>query len=469
VIRLAAVACWLALPALLAGCGGSAAPAKRPPRRSGAASSVGAEVRVVTLKGADGPGPRRYDHVRVVEVGPASAEHVLVLEPGTSEGAGALVPDAIDLVRRLDGWQVWAVDRRENLLEDDTVLDRARAGKVGGRQLFDYYAGWLGGSAVAPHYQPPADWELGFARRWGMRVAIEDLRRVLQAAREGGRRVVLGGHSLGGWIATAYASWDFGGRAGARDLDGLVLIDGASGGRAPSRADARRQLAELAHDSPFVHVAGAQLPWIAGALASVSATLALREPDAPSLLQAWDLLPATIKPRVPVTNEAMFGYSIDTDTGPRALAGGQAHLGGLAREGSPRGFDDGGYATVARAARALSGVPGSDGAAWFHPRRLTIDANAVAGGVPNPAQRVLGVEATHGDAVRIPIYALETSFLKGRILSAARALAARARLPRKKLTLVDRSATYAHSDPLYDDLQDNDFLRTVVPFLNAIG
>ena len=38
----------------------------------------------------------------------------------------------------------------------------------------------------------------------------------------------MGGHSLGGSIATAYATWDFNGRPGGRDLSGLVLIDGAS-------------------------------------------------------------------------------------------------------------------------------------------------------------------------------------------------------------------------------------------------
>ena len=47
------------------------------------------------------------------------------------------------------------------------------------------------------------------------------------AARAGGRRkVILGGHSLGASTAVAYASWGFGRRAGFRDVDGLVLIDG---------------------------------------------------------------------------------------------------------------------------------------------------------------------------------------------------------------------------------------------------
>ena len=40
---------------------------------------------------------------------------------------------------------------------------------------------------------------------------------------------MLGGHSLGGSITTAYATWDFGGRPGARGLSGLVFIDGGSG------------------------------------------------------------------------------------------------------------------------------------------------------------------------------------------------------------------------------------------------
>ena len=41
------------------------------------------------------------------------------------------------------GWQVWAVERRENLLEDHSMLDRAKHGDLTGQQLFDYYLGWL--------------------------------------------------------------------------------------------------------------------------------------------------------------------------------------------------------------------------------------------------------------------------------------------------------------------------------------
>ena len=61
-----------------------------------------------------------------------------------------------------------------------------------------------------------------------MNVEIEDLHRVVGRRREHGRRVVLGGHSLGGSITTAYATWDFNGKPGAKDLAGLVYIDGGS-------------------------------------------------------------------------------------------------------------------------------------------------------------------------------------------------------------------------------------------------
>ena len=52
--------------------------------------------------------------------------------------------------------------------------------------------------------------------------------------------------------------------------------------------------------------------------------------------------------------------------------------------------------------------------------------------------------------------------------SARRALARRSGLPATKLDLVDRDASSAHADPLFDVPAHNDFLRTVVPFLERI-
>ena len=298
-----------------------------------------------------------------------------------------------------------------------------------------------------------------------MRVAVGDLRHVVRAARRGGRKVVLGGHSLGGTITTAYASWDFGGRAGARDLDGLVFIDGGSSRTALGAEQAREQVAALQTGSPFNDLVGLGLPWAAGVFGAAGATLALKAPDERSTFQDWPLAPAALKPPVPVTNAAEFGFAIDVDTGPANLALVQAHLGGLEPAGDPRGWSDaGGRASLRRVARAVSGIPRVDGFAWYHPRRLSLDAGAVAGGVANPAQRVLGVRATH--RVKLPIYAFETSLGKGRVLTAARALARRGDV--RRVTLVDRSAQDAHCDPIFDDPDRNAFVRTVVPFLRGL-
>ena len=46
-------------------------------------------------------------------------------------------------------------------------------------------------------------------RDWGLKLALEDLRAVVKRARRGGRKVILGGHSLGASMAVAYAAWDF--------------------------------------------------------------------------------------------------------------------------------------------------------------------------------------------------------------------------------------------------------------------
>jgi hypothetical protein len=112
-------------------------------------------------------------------------------------------------------------------------------------------------------------------------------------------------------------------------------------------------------------------------------------------------------------------------------------------------------------------IRGIDGSAWYHPRRLSLDGQAVAGGVRNPAQKVLGVRATHGDDVHLPIYAIETSLGAGRVLRGANALARRSHV-RKRLVLVDRHATYDHIDPLSALPGKNAFLHTVVPFLRRL-
>jgi Alpha/beta hydrolase family len=432
----------------------------------GAAAAPASADRVFTVSGADAPGPARYDRIRVIEQGPRRADSVLVLVPGTSAGAAYFRPVAADIVKRLKGWRVWSVDRRENRLEDHSALDRALARQITPRDLFRYYLEWLGDSSIAQHFQPVADADVPYARRWGMGVAIRDLRHVIRAARRGGHRVVLGGHSLGGTITVAYATWDFGGRPGAKDLDGLVLIDGGSSRSATlTRKAAREQLAELQKGSPWLDLTGAGLPWSAGVFNLVGSTAARIDPDAPAVLGGWPLLPANLRPPVPATNAGGYGYAFDHDTSPDSLSLIHMHIGSLAASGDPRPWVDGELGTVQRAATMFSGVRGIDGTAWYHPIRLSIDGGAVNGGVRNRAQNVLGVRATHGDDLDVPVYAIETSLGAGRVLKGARALARRSHVRAK---LVDRHRTYDHIDPLSALPGKNAFLKTVIPFLRNL-
>jgi hypothetical protein len=431
-----------------------------------AAAPTASADRVFTVHGAPAPGPARYDRIRVIEQGPRHARNVLVLVPGTSAGATYFHPIAHDIVNRLKGWRVWSVDRRENLLEDHSVLDRTLAGTQSLDDLFRYYLEWLTDPSITTHFQPVADASVPYARRWGMGVAIRDLRNVIKAARRGGNRVVLGGHSLGGTITVAYATWDFHGRAGARDLSGLVLIDGGSGGTPPTRAGAEQGLADLKTGSPFLDVVGLGLPWSAGAFNLVGSTAARLRPNARAVLTGWPGLPADLRPPVTVTNAGGYGYALDHDTSPAGLTLVHMHIGHLAAAGDPRPWVDGDLGTVARAATMFSGIRGIDGTAWYHPRRLSLDGGAVAGGVRNPAQKVLGVRATHGRDVHVPIYAIETSLGAGRVLKGAKALARRSHVRRVKL--VDRHRTYDHIDPLSASPAKNAFLKTVIPFLRRV-
>ena len=438
-----------------------------------AAPSAGAApTRFEWLKGYDAPQtPAQYDKVGVLQTGSRKAKNVLVMIPGTSAGAAYFAPLAQHVVEASPGWQVWSVERRENLLEDHSVADAAKAGRATPQRLFDFYLGGLSNPAVSPKYQAPTDASVGFGREWGMRVAVEDLRRVVREARERGGRVVLGGHSLGGTITTAYATWDFDGRAGGRDLAGLVLMDGASRTEAVTPEAARTSLFQLGAGTPWLSIGGIPAP-LAGLFNIVGSGLAKLAPQEPSILQAWPLLPSFLNAPVRVTNEAGYGFALDSETSPSSLALVQVHGGRLADAGDPRPWEgDGELSPIQRVADAFfgTGLRGRDGTAWFHPRRLTIDAGAVGNGNANPAQDVLDVRATHGaDLGRLRIYAFAAALGNRRVLQAARALAAQSRIPSDRLTLVNRSDGYTHIDPV-TAFPDNDFVTNLTRFLGRIA
>jgi pimeloyl-ACP methyl ester carboxylesterase len=439
----------------------------------GSASTLGRPLGVTWMQGFSAPGtPAKYDKVGVIKVGPSSAKNVLVLEPGTSAGSAYFVPLAKWIVSKTPGWQVWSVERRENLLEDQSELNLFKEGKATATQLFDYYLGFLKNPSISDHFKLIANSTVEYAKQWGMNVAVQDLHRVITAAKRLGGKVVLGGHSLGGSVVTAYATWDFNGHAGADDLAGLVYIDGGSDPVALSAEDATAELQALDVPSatPWLAFGGIAAPF-AGIFNATGSAAALLDPNAPSLGQTSGLLPADIVPPVPVTNLGQYGYALNAATSPLSLLAAQAHLGaGLSASGGWNGA--GALTPITRFATMFSGYPmkNVDGTEWYFPQRLTDDTGAVDNGNANPAQSILDVHATMGHSLPrdLRIYAFGARLGGEGVLEDARILAGQSHIPLKNLTLVNRQSTYSHNDPA-GAYPNNVFFDHLVPFLKKIS
>ncbi len=458
----------LCLVMLLSGCGSSST--------SGTpTSSSSAPLHVTWMNGFAAPGtPARFNKVGILKVGPSNAKNVLVLEPGTSAGSAYFVPLAKWIVSKTSGWQIWSVERRENLLEDQSELDLYKEHKVTTTQLFNYYLGYLKDPSVPHHFQSIPNSSVEFASQWGMNVAVQDLHVVVEAAKELGGHVVLGGHSLGGSVVTAYATWDFGGRAGADDLSGLVYIDGASSPSPMSTQAATQDLQALdvPGASPWLSFGGITAPY-AGLFEATGSASAYQDPNAPSLGQTSGLLPSDIVPPVRVTNLGQYGYALNVATSPPSLVAAQGHLGqGIAAAGPVHGWNGSGALTpIDRFATMFSGegIQGVDGTEWYFPQRLTDDTGAVANGNANPAQGVLGVDATMGHALpkNLLIYAFGAHLGGQAVLDATTALAQQSGIPMTNLTLVNRQSTYAHNDPA-GAYPNNVFFDDLMPFLEKV-
>jgi hypothetical protein len=426
--------------------------------------------RTVTVRGVPAAGPAKYDKVFVTKIGPASAKTVLVLMPGYAGGAGDFTFVGRDLVERVDGLQVWSVDRRSQALEDTSMFDRALRGQATLQEAFDYYLGWITNpQQPGPRFTPPSSDSLRFASEWGLPTALGDLHNVIRSARRQGKRVILGGHSLGASMTTIYATWDFGGRPGYRFVDGLVLIDGGTLGtfaRVPSPAQLRRRLAEVRRQ-PFADIVGVGLPWAQGVFAGLGGLFAHRAPTERSPFFDYGLLPAQFKPPVPATNRAFLGHAFDQSTSPKSL--GLIHLraGGLAPTGDPRDWQDGEVSPIARVAEFWAASP-VNGIEWYFPQRLAIDVDSAHDLERNRASRTLRLRTWHLRDVDVPLYAFQTDLTEGRVLRGARRFITRSRVRRRESTLVDRGTSTSHLDPLTAAPGTNDFLKTVVPFLRRV-
>ena len=197
---------------------------------------------------------------------------------------------------------------------------------------------------------------------------------MVKRARRGGRKVILGGHSLGASMAVAYAAWDFKGRAGFRDLSGLVLIDGGLLGTLapPSLADVKQRIAALRRATRSSTCSASACRGRPASSPTSRACTRRCAPDARATFVDYPAIPAALKAPVPATNEGALGYAFDESTSPAVLSLIHVRAGALAPSGDPRPWQNGEVTPIENVAKLFGRSP-VDAGEWYFPQRLSLD------------------------------------------------------------------------------------------------
>ena len=217
-------------------------------------------------KACDSLGYLRFRHRRAPKDA-KRADAVVTLIPGFLGGASSFDQVARNVVRdaarRKRFVEVWAIDRRANCMEDHTGVDAA-ARERDPMLAYRYY--WGGEEVDGKRFAGFASaQEAAFIGSFGLARTMRDWHKVVTTSLPGQRRrerkLVCGGHSLGGPLTAAFASWDFDGDpaterdAGFRQCAGLVGLDttlSLGGGSGPGPAGLTGDAVGAA--SPFVDV-----------------------------------------------------------------------------------------------------------------------------------------------------------------------------------------------------------------------
>lgn len=383
---------------------------------------------------------------------------VIVAVPGFLGGAGSFDGLARALVKRsvTEGQpvEVWAVDRRSNLLEDLRGMDAADAMNDPeiARAYYISRSVTVNGQRFAGYLAPAAE-SIAYMSEWGLPTLVNDLRAVIERAGMGRSRVVLAGHSLGASIAEAYAAWRFSDDVRGYDtIAGLALIDGVAGGAsvteqqyymggapAPGGLGASQGITALRAQGPYYFA----LPLLgvqAVVIAEIVARRALAAPDAVVTDTRRDELFRTLLnlDRVPpLTNAAAFGFAFDGDSCSLSFAAMNVGtpIGPTRRTASVLGpmitvpsdtmmtyrWTDAPMSAPAEPTPLRSAALGwaatpTNFAEWYFPSRLPLDVSAL--GDMRIAETSFafreGIRATLGGQVDVPVLAIGTGLVTDR-------------------------------------------------------
>ena len=183
--------------------------------------------------------PEQYNKVKYFryradtgENPPAPADAIVILLPGYTVGVGYLAYTAQNLVALSCGRvEVWLMERRHHLLEDTHGMNVAEAAKDPDIAVGYYFEGKPVQGKTFDGFLDAYGPETGFLSEWGMDVAMQDIRTLIEQVPESARQqsVFLAGHSRGGAYVKAYGAYVFeDGHQGCDDVAGLILVDGES-------------------------------------------------------------------------------------------------------------------------------------------------------------------------------------------------------------------------------------------------
>lgn len=405
--------------------------------------------------------PAELNHTIVIryrqDVDPAAEPRaILVAYPGFLAGAAGFEMLARALVLRAaaEGHvvEVWAIDRRANLLEDLRGMNTAEA--TGNPEIAAGY--YFGSDTIdgAPFAGLRFADELSFMSEWGLAVHADDLRNVIAQVAPADRRdrVFLLGLSMGAQFAEVYAAWRFDdGTRAAEELAGVVLIDGVlrpdpiseddyltgggdGGGMVPTPPLEDIRGADVIFDTPFI---GNEF----SPLVELLALRYLADGDAvvEDEVRDWALgiaLFYSLDPFPAMTNAAALGWMFDYEStlffnfavtcGESTGGAVEAHYNGLTERDQLRPADPSAtygwldapdapganFTPLRNLAETLS-HGATNALEWYFPMRFAHDLHAVGGAaVPEDGyQAALGLRAFDGPLMDAPVLAITTELV----------------------------------------------------------